>query len=245
MNNKIPLKQFAEVYSKELNISQSEAEAFIKQVFATVSSELVAGNPVTVDGIGTFAISSTSTDPVEFIPDESLAAEINSPFAIFSPVVLEEGVTEEELAEVSEIPENSEISEESEKSEESEESEVSEASEISEISEESEESDETEAPEESEASEEEAEIPEEAEVAEIPVPAEEPVKEWEDEEEEYVVQPEIQHSKFGTGFVIGLIVGLAIGALVLCAYILYFVNANPSGDSVETELVETHISPVQ
>ncbi|MDE7452000.1 MAG: hypothetical protein K2M52_01560, partial [Paramuribaculum sp.] len=42
----------------------------------------------------------TGSDPVKFTADDELAAEVNAPFAIFSPVPLEEGVTEEILSEV-------------------------------------------------------------------------------------------------------------------------------------------------
>ncbi|MDE5744094.1 MAG: HU family DNA-binding protein, partial [Paramuribaculum sp.] len=88
MNNKIPLKKFAGVFSKDLNIPENEAENFIKLLFETISSELKNGNNVTISGIGTFSLSDTGSEPVKFTADDALAAEVNAPFAIFSPVPL-------------------------------------------------------------------------------------------------------------------------------------------------------------
>ncbi|MDE5688438.1 MAG: HU family DNA-binding protein [Paramuribaculum sp.] len=67
---------------------------------------------------------------------------------------------------------------------------------------------------------------------------------WEYEEEEYVQQPERNESRFGAGFVAGLIVGIAIGALALCAYVMYYVNSTPENQSIDTELIETAPEPL-
>lgn len=45
-----------------------------------------------------------------------------------------------------------------------------------------------------------------------------------EDEEEYVVTEEPEKPRFMQGFVVGLITGLAIGALVLFAYMVYFIN---------------------
>lgn len=280
MNNKIPLKKFAEAFSKESNISEAEAEAFIKNLFDIVSSELKEGSKVKIHGIGTFSLSASANEPVVFVPDEVFAQEINAPFSIFQPVPLAEGVTEEILSQV-EVPELPQPQPE-EKLQQEPKTEPKDASEVKLAVPET-----VNAPESAPAAIDASEIeikpvievvqhiesvkdvdveqpgqpdenpetlsetapvkPAETPAPEIPdetTPAPTAVPEWEYEDEEYV-QPAETKSKFGAGFVIGLIVGLAIGALVLCAYILYYVNATPQDNSVETELIESHISPVQ
>lgn len=74
-----------------------------------------------------------------------------------------------------------------------------------------------------------------------PAPA---APEWEYEEEEYVQQPKRNENRFGAGFVAGLIVGIAIGALALCAYVMYYVNSAPENQPVDTELLETVPEPI-
>lgn len=74
-----------------------------------------------------------------------------------------------------------------------------------------------------------------------PAPA---APEWEYEEEEYVQQPKRNENRFGAGFVAGLIVGIAIGALALCAYVMYYVNSAPEKQPVDTELLETVPEPI-
>ncbi|MDE6263732.1 MAG: HU family DNA-binding protein [Paramuribaculum sp.] len=281
MNNKIPLKKFAEAFSKESNLPEAEAEAFIRQLFDIVASELKAGFKVRINGIGTFSLSASAGEPVVFVPDDIFAQEINAPFSIFQPVPLAEGVTEEDLARV-EVPELSQPQAEEEPQPEPlpelreepvvQEIESAPAS-IPEVQEtpetdtapeaepvkpvESGDEFEVEQPVKQDEAPEVTTKPEPAtpadttvtEIVETPAPEEaaQPpaaVPEWEYEEEEYVQQPAETKSRFGAGFVIGLIVGLAIGALVLCAYIMYYVNATPQDNSVETELIESHISPV-
>lgn len=284
MNNKIPLKKFAEAFSKESNLPEAEAEAFIRQLFDIVASELKAGSKVRINGIGTFSLSASAGEPVVFVPDEIFAQEINAPFSIFQPVPLAEGVTEEVLARV-EVPELPQPQPEEEpqpeplpepKEEPAIEEEIPEAAPEPESTppaqdipriETAPETEPVKPIESGDAVKVEVEQPgkqdETPEVAtepepvstedttvtktvEIPAPeAPAAVPEWEYEEEEYVQQPTETKSRFGAGFVIGLIVGLAIGALVLCAYIMYYVNATPQDNSIETELIESHISPVQ
>lgn len=289
MNNKIPLKKFAEAFSKESNLPEAEAEAFIRQLFDIVASELKAGSKVRINGIGTFSLSASAGEPVVFVPDEIFAQEINAPFSIFQPVPLAESVTEEVLARV-EVPELPQPQPEEEpqpeplpepKEEPAIEEEIPEpapdpdstphAHDISRIETapetepvkpiESGDAVEVEQPGKQAETPEVATEPEQVspedttvtKTVEIPAPEApaEPVQapaavpEWEYEEEEYVQQPTETKSRFGAGFVIGLIVGLAIGALVLCAYIMYYVNATPQDNSIETELIESHISPVQ
>jgi hypothetical protein len=100
MNAKIPLKKFAETFGNTQSVPYSESETFIKSVFETISEELKAGESVKINGLGTFRLSSTSDDPVIFTPDASFAAEINAPFAMFSPVELAEDLPDNAFEEV-------------------------------------------------------------------------------------------------------------------------------------------------
>ncbi len=100
MNAKIPLKKFAETFGNTQSVPYSESETFIKSVFETISEELKAGESVKINGLGTFSLSSTSDDPVIFTPDASFAAEINSPFAMFSPVELAEDLPDNAFEEI-------------------------------------------------------------------------------------------------------------------------------------------------
>lgn len=98
------------------------ARRFLRSLFAAIEEQLVAGESVTIKGIGTFHPSSdhlvASGEPVLFIPDEELAAAVNAPFDMFEPVVIADGLTFEEEPEepqaaeaaeavVPEVPESS------------------------------------------------------------------------------------------------------------------------------------------
>ena len=98
MNSKIPLKQLAERLADRAGIMPAEAELFIKDFFNRVVIEAVeSGESVTVDGLGTFAISPDVDNPVTFIPAPEFAAEINEPFAMFRPMEIDESIADEEI----------------------------------------------------------------------------------------------------------------------------------------------------
>lgn len=267
MNEKIPLKKFAEKVALTAHITTDEAEADIKSLFALVAEELRTGQPVKIKGLGEFKLSSDPHDPVVFIPDGEWAAEVNAPFAMFEPVAVNPAVSTEELEAIN-------APEEEEKS--GGEDEVVAVAEETVVA----------APEEPthaeilrpEATAAPAPAPEPVKVAEVakeavempeakpepaPVPAVAPApapqaapkpevklapwpeEEYDDEEEREereegeraVAEP--SKSGFGRGFLVGLIIGLAIGALALCAYVIYYVNADTPRPSLETELTVT------
>lgn len=264
MNEKIPLKKFAEKVALAAHITPEEAEADIKSLFALVAEELRTGQPVKIKGLGEFKLSSDPKDPVVFIAEAEWAAEVNAPFAMFEPVEVNPAVSTEELEAIT-------APEEEEKS--GGEDEVEAVAEETVVA----------APEEPthaeilrpEVTAAPAPAPEPVKVAEVakeavempiakpepapapavaPAPAPQaapkpevklapwPEEEYDDEEEREEGERAIGEpakSGFGRGFLVGLIIGLAIGALALCAYVIYYVNADTPRPSLETELTVT------
>lgn len=265
MNNKISLKNFAEVLSKELNISEEESEVFIKQLFETISAELKAGNEVYLDGIGTFSLTNEGSEPVEFTADKEFADAVNSQFAIFAPMQLDDDASDKELYTIVE-PDNTD-----DRDSELIETDIIEqtptvvirkneapvlmpatdpipmqSTEVVPFVESSQVivppvplRDVQSAPEQ----------PTNSSVHQVPVVPPPPTNETqslnesetENNMEDYATQP---RSKFGLGFFVGLIIGLAIGILALCAYILYFVNSTPGETDVIAQFVTSHCSKI-
>lgn len=97
MNEKIPLKKFAEQLASNASISIEEAEADIKQLFSLIADELRTGQPVSIKGLGEFSLTSDPENPVMFTPEAEWADEVNAPFAMFEPVEVNPKVSEEQL----------------------------------------------------------------------------------------------------------------------------------------------------
>ena len=287
MNEKIPLKRFAEKVASAAGIMPEEAESDIKRLFALVAEELRTGQPVKIKGLGEFRLTSNPDDPVMFAPEAEWADEINAPFAMFEPVEVNPSVSTEEL-EAMETPEPYAATEaEAEVA-------VAVAPEIVTAAEEIPMAP-TETPEQEvkpevpakEEKDEEGALPTsagadpiapespapvatpvpvaepQAPIASQPAPAPAPstpsaaqtqtpksaptvaLSPWPEEEEEEENAAAAQtvsastKSDFGRGFLVGLIIGLAIGALALCAYVIYYVSADGPTQPIETELAET------
>lgn len=98
MTRKITFQQLAAELSQATSSDSTTASDFIKELFDTVASTLANGESVTVKGIGTF-INGIGND-ITWVPDETLASEVNEPFAFFEAVELGDGVTEKTLEEV-------------------------------------------------------------------------------------------------------------------------------------------------
>lgn len=97
MNEKIPVNRLAQDVASQVGCDSSEAQQFIKDLFAYVEAEVSAGNDVTIPGLGRFSKSTLPSEPIAFEPDAEYAAELNADFEMFSPTELNEGVTEEAL----------------------------------------------------------------------------------------------------------------------------------------------------
>ena len=166
MNKKLTFPELAELLSAATNTSKRMSELALREMFALISSKLVDGESVKIDGLGVFKVTEVSPrrsvnvntgetieipghGKISFVPDKRLAEAVNAPFASFESVVLDDDVTAEMLtaidnaepaepsAEPSEFSELSEFSEPSEPAAEPA-AEPSEPSEPSELSEPSE-----------------------------------------------------------------------------------------------------------
>lgn len=102
MNETVTLSQIIARLAKITGTSPLTARSFLKVFFATIEKELIAGEPVTVKGIGTFRRTDgpLAPSPVAFIPDPEVAEEINQPFSMFEAVELDDDISEEELSAV-------------------------------------------------------------------------------------------------------------------------------------------------
>ncbi len=152
MNKKLTFPELAELLSAATNTSKRMSELALREMFALISSKLVDGESVKIDGLGVFKVTEVSPrrsvnvntgetieipghGKISFVPDKRLAEAVNAPFASFESVVLDDDVTAEMLTAI----DNAEPAEPSaEPSEFSELSEFSEPSELSEFSEPSE-----------------------------------------------------------------------------------------------------------
>ncbi|MDE6378796.1 MAG: HU family DNA-binding protein, partial [Duncaniella sp.] len=94
MNAKIPFHQLSALLAEKCAITAAEAEDFVRGFFDLVTESLIEGDEVRIKGIGTFRRTVDPEQPVEFIPDATLADGINSPFAMFEPEVLSPEVTD-------------------------------------------------------------------------------------------------------------------------------------------------------
>lgn len=108
MNNTIALSQLIVRLGKTADTDSATARRFLRAFFGTIEEALVAGEPITIPGIGTFRHSTAiGAEPgkVIFAPDSELAKAINAPFEIFEPVELAGGVDFDNEPEPETIPE--------------------------------------------------------------------------------------------------------------------------------------------
>lgn len=92
MNAIINLQQLSEQISALTGASNSTAELFIKELFATISDALSKGESVSIKGLGTFRVSEYPENTVLFAPDNDLAESINLPFSCFEAVELQDDI---------------------------------------------------------------------------------------------------------------------------------------------------------
>ncbi len=114
MNNKITLPELVDLVAQATNSSKRVSELFLKELFATITQTLADGDSVKVKGLGTFKLTEVSPrksvnvntgeaieipghNKLTFIADKELADAVNTPFAQFDTVVLDDGVTDEAL----------------------------------------------------------------------------------------------------------------------------------------------------
>ncbi len=97
MNTKITLPQLIESLAELTGSSTTITETFIRELFALITDALVAKESVKIKNLGVFSRSESQPDSIVFIPDENIAKAINSPFAFFEAVELNDDVTEDIL----------------------------------------------------------------------------------------------------------------------------------------------------
>lgn len=128
MNEKISFPDLVGLLSSKMNITEKEAETFLKEFF-TVSTEVItSGEELRINGLGLFkpiwveargSINVQTGEPVEipghyklsFIPDKVLREAVNAPFSSFSVEVLNDHVPIEDMTAVpsQDIDENNDI----------------------------------------------------------------------------------------------------------------------------------------
>lgn len=126
MNSKLTLPDIIAALSQHTGLSRSVCDRFIKSTFTIVADTIVAGENVKIRGLGTFKASDVGErksvnvntgaeiiipghKKVTFSPDKALAELINSPFALFEPVELNEDVTEQMLSQAESPVEGAQI----------------------------------------------------------------------------------------------------------------------------------------
>ena len=104
MNNKIAFPELVQLIAEATGTTERMSELFLKELFATASEALIAGQKVTIKNLGTFETAhDTSGHPrLSFTPDKALAAAVNQPFAAFESIVLSDNVTDEMLHRIDE-----------------------------------------------------------------------------------------------------------------------------------------------
>ena len=151
MSSKYPV--LSEALTKRYALPEADADKFVAQMFDVLLKAVEQEGVVKVKGLGTFKLTPVgaresvdvntgerividSRNKITFVPDVVLRDRVNSPFAQFETVVLNDGV------EFSSLDEKPEAEEEAEENDENETAEVNEAAEDNEAAEEEETADE-------------------------------------------------------------------------------------------------------
>lgn len=93
----VSLPQLIQLLADLTGTDATETHKFIHEFFALTQECLAQQQAVRIKGIGTFAVESSESGEVRFSPDPELAAAVNAPFAMFSPVELGDGISAEDL----------------------------------------------------------------------------------------------------------------------------------------------------
>lgn len=126
MNTKINLSQLAKILAQMKNMSQKDAEAFLREFFDAIIQNVTTDKLVKIKGLGTFKLievlerESVNVNTGErivipghtkmsFTPDTSLKDMVNKPFADFQTVVINEGTDLEEMERIPQEEEESEL----------------------------------------------------------------------------------------------------------------------------------------
>lgn len=114
MDTKIYLSQLAKTLAEKKNLSQKDAEAFLKEFFDSIIRNVTSDKSVKIKGLGIFklieVLERESVDvstgerivipghtKLSFTPDASLKDIVNKPFVDFQTVIINEGTSLEEM----------------------------------------------------------------------------------------------------------------------------------------------------
>lgn len=114
MNARISLPELSRMIADSTGFDTKACEIFLRELFATVTETVVAGESVKIKGIGTFK--PITVEPrksvnvntgeqmiipghrkISFTPDKKLAEAVNAPFSMFEPVEISDDITDEML----------------------------------------------------------------------------------------------------------------------------------------------------
>lgn len=85
----VALPGLSERLASKAGIEQAVAEAFIITYFDFITRGLTVSESVSIKDFGTFTRTNDAACPVTFIPDSKFEHDVNRPFAIFQPVVID------------------------------------------------------------------------------------------------------------------------------------------------------------
>ena len=114
MNIKMTFPELVDAVSAATQSPKRVSEIFLKELFMTIADALRNGENVKVRNLGLFKLTNVearksvnvntgeemeipSHRKVTFVPDKALADAINTPFASFDTVVLDDALSEDEL----------------------------------------------------------------------------------------------------------------------------------------------------
>ena len=117
MATKINFQQLAKILAQKKNLSQKDAEAFLKEFFDSIVQNVTTDKLVKIKGLGTFKLievldrESVNVNTGErivipghsklsFTPEQTLKDLINKPFADFQTTIINEGTSIEEMERV-------------------------------------------------------------------------------------------------------------------------------------------------
>ncbi|MDR1809014.1 MAG: HU family DNA-binding protein [Prevotella sp.] len=110
MDKKLALQDIVDLLAKKTSLNKKEADTFFREFFAVIIDTVFSGEPVKIKDFGTFKLITVDSretvdvntgarivipahSKISFLPDKSLKALVNKPFAHFDITPLEEGVT--------------------------------------------------------------------------------------------------------------------------------------------------------
>ena len=125
METKITLPQLAKTLAQKQDLTQKDAEAFLREFFDAIIQNVTTDKLVKIKGLGTFKLievldrESVNVNTGEriiipghtklsFLPDPLLKDTINKPFADFQTVIINDGTSLEEMERIPEEEEKPE-----------------------------------------------------------------------------------------------------------------------------------------